>query len=179
MLHVTFLAILKVQRLLRRVPAKCTVYFRDEVENRFAPKIHDGENRPHDLTLDYLRERHYRAIRTAVRLADDALAAQPTRHRTRNSSVGGRDEMAGLPPKSSFSPRPHPYPLLLRHRDSRPLSLATAALSTSQRQFAIHLRTRATSRLISPQKVSPKEGGEFFQRRILNSPRASRNRDVA
>lgn len=137
------------------------MHFRGKVENRFASslKIHTEENRPNDLTLDYLRGRHYQAIRAAVRLTDDALVALPTRHRIQNSSVGGRDEMVRLPserllsisfPSSCSSPPP------LRLVPSR----ATTALSTLQRQFTIHL---SEARAHLPAKSFPNKGDEFFR----------------
>jgi len=135
------------------------MHFRGKMENRFAPslKIHAEENRSNDLTLDYLRGRHYQAIRTSVRLTDDALVVLPARHRIQNSSVGGRDEMARLPSESLLSTSfPSSYSSL---PPSRLVPLrATTALSTSQRQFAIHL-SEAWAYL--PAKSSPKENGGF------------------
>lgn len=89
-------------------------------------------------------------------LTDDALVVLPTRHRIQNSSMGGRDEMARLPSESLLSTSfPSSYSSLPPSRLVPPR--ATTALSTSQRQFAIHL-SEAWAYL--PAKSSPKKDGE-------------------
>lgn len=166
--------VLKERRRSRRVPAKVRgMHSRDEAGKsvRVAPKIRARENRPSDLTLDYLRGWHYQAIRAAAASRSPMMLSLRHRRFVIGLEVlawAGATKWLVSPVRqsllsSSSSPRPHLLVLFFStvvnrtsSRDGCIKHFATTICDT----FVRDVRARTTLRSISPRKVS--------RRRVVN-----------
>lgn len=153
---------------------------------RVAPKIRARENRPSDLTLDYLRGWHYQAIRAAAASRSPMMLSLRHRRFVIGLEVlawAGATKWLVSPVRqsllsSSSSPRPHLLVLFSSTVVNRTSSRdgCIKALCNDNLRYICQRRARPCDFAFHlPEESFPKEGSEFFRwrhRHNLNSRRS-------